>query len=435
MPHNPSFSRSQEAFQHALELFPGGVNSPVRSFAAVSGSPLFFSRGKGAYLEDLDGRRYLDFVQSWGAHILGHSPPGVVRALRRQAQRLTSVGAPTLEENRLGTAIRDAFPSIERLRFVSSGTEAVMSALRLARAATNRSMILKFDGGYHGHADSLLVSAGSGLATLNQPASAGVPEAVTGATVSVPYNDLEAVRSALAAHPGKFAAIIVEPVAANMGLVLPQPRFLEGLRSLSREHGALLIFDEVITGFRLTYGGASQLFGVEPDLTILGKIIGGGLPVGAYGGKKELLSQVAPLGPVYQAGTLSGNPLAMASGYAVLKELAKPGFYEMITDKAERFFDLLLPHLDPARHTLNRLRGLFTLFFAPGPIQNFADAQKSDTQAYARWFHGLLESGISIAPAQFEAGFIGAKHPVRALRLAAETMVRLLETPSPGTEK
>jgi glutamate-1-semialdehyde 2,1-aminomutase len=434
MPHSPSFSRSQEAFQHAIELFPGGVNSPVRSFAAVSGSPLFFSRGKGAYLEDLDGHRYLDFVQSWGAHILGHSPPPVVRALRRQAQRLTSVGAPTLEENRLGAAIQAAFPSIERLRFVSSGTEAVMSALRLARAATNRSMILKFDGGYHGHADSLLVSAGSGLATLNQPASAGVPQDVTSATVSVPYNDLEAVRTALTAHPGKFAALIVEPVAANMGLVLPQPQFLEGLRTLSREHGALLIFDEVITGFRLTYGGASKLFGVEPDLTILGKIIGGGLPVGAYGGKKELMSQVAPLGPVYQAGTLSGNPLAMVSGYAVLKELAKPGFYEVITDKAERFFDLLLPNLDPVRHTLNHFRGLFTLFFAPGPIQNFASAQKSDTQAYARWFHGLLKAGISIAPAQFEASFIGAKHSARALRLAAETMVRLLNDTSSETK-
>lgn len=424
MPDSPL---SHAAFQEALKLFPGGVNSPVRSFASVGGEPVVFSRGYGATLEDPDGHRYLDFVQSWGAHILGHTPPGVVRAINRQVRRLTSVGAPTLEENQLGKLVQKAIPSLERLRFVSSGTEAVMSALRVARAWTNRPMILKFDGGYHGHADALLVSAGSGLATLNQPASAGVPETLTATTISVPYNDLEAVRSAFTAHPGKIAAVIVEPIAANMGLVLPLPGFLEGLRSLTQEQGALLIYDEVITGFRLHWGGVQTQVGVTPDLTTLGKILGGGLPVGAYGGRKDLMDLVAPVGPVYQAGTLSGNPLAMAAGSAVLKQLTRPGFYEAIADKAERFFETLNHRLDPTRFTLAHKGGLGTLFFAPGPIHNLTQAKTCDTAGYARWFHALLAQNIFVAPAQFEALFIGAAHSPRSLRLAADAFLRALE--------
>ena len=424
MPDSPL---SQAAFQEALTLFPGGVNSPVRSFASVGGTPVVFSRGQGALLEDPDHHKYLDFVQSWGAHILGHSPPTVVRAVSRQVPRLTSVGAPTLEENHLGKLLQKAIPSLERLRFVSSGTEAVMSALRVARAWTNRPMILKFDGGYHGHADALLVSAGSGLATLNQPASAGVPEPLTSNTVSVPYNDLEAVRAAFAAHPGKIAAVIVEPYAANMGLVLPLPGFLEGLRAVTQENASLLIFDEVITGFRFHWGGVQTQVGVTPDLTTLGKIIGGGLPVGAYGGRKDLMDLVAPVGPVYQAGTLSGNPLAMAAGSAVMKQLTRPGFYEAITDKAERFFETLLHRLDPTRYHLAHKGGLATLFFAPGPITNLTQAKASDTAAYARWFHALLEQKIFVAPAQFEAMFVGAAHTPRALRLAAEAFLKALE--------
>jgi len=418
--------KSHQAFLEANELFPGGVNSPVRAYRSVGGNPVFLTKGRGAEVTDVDGLRYTDFVQSWGAHILGHAPTSVVRALKKRIPLGTSFGAPTTDETVLGRLIRDAFPTMEKLRFVNSGTEAVMSALRLARGATGRSYVLKFDGCYHGHADFLLVQAGSGLATGGLPDSGGVPAEFTAFTISVAYNDLEAVRAAFAARPGKIAAVIVEPVAANMGLVPPSPGFLEGLRSITSADGALLIFDEVITGFRVARGGAQARFGVRPDLTTLGKIIGGGLPVGAYGGPKAIMDQLAPLGPVYQAGTLSGNPAAMAAGTAVLKELARPGFYQSLEDKAGAFYRALSPALDPARHSLQTCGSLFTLFFAPGPLKNFADAKTSDTQEYARVFRALLDGGLLTAPSQFEANFLGAAHSPARLGRAAEAYARAL---------
>jgi len=418
--------QSRQAFAEANDLFPGGVNSPVRAYRSVGGDPVFLAEGRGAEVVDVDGNRYTDFVQSWGAHILGHSPEPVVRALKKRIPLGTSFGAPTTAETVLGRRIRDAVPSMEKLRFVNSGTEAVMSALRLARGATGRPYVLKFDGCYHGHADFLLVQAGSGLATGGLPDSGGVPAAFTAYTLSVPYNDLGAVRAAFAAHPQQIAAVIVEPVAANMGLVPPAPGFLAGLRQITAADGALLIFDEVITGFRVGPGGAQGRFGIVPDLTTLGKIIGGGLPVGAYGGRRDLMDQLAPLGPVYQAGTLSGNPAAMAAGTAVLTELARPGFYEPLEEASNRFYDLLRPSLDPARHSLQVCGSLFTLFFAPGPVTNFAEAKASSTTEYARVFRSLLEAGVLTAPSQFEANFIGAAHSPERLARAAEAWKRAL---------
>jgi glutamate-1-semialdehyde 2,1-aminomutase len=418
--------KSAAAFAEARELFPGGVNSPVRAYKAVGGNPVFLAQGRGARVTDVDGLHYIDFVQSWGTHILGHAPAPVVRALKKRIPLGTSFGAPTTDETDLGRSIRDAFPSMEKLRFVNSGTEAVMSALRLARGATGRSYVLKFDGCYHGHADFLLVQAGSGLATGGLPDSSGVPAEFTAFTLSVPYNDLDAVKAAFAARPGQIAAVIVEPVAANMGLVLPSAGFLAGLRAVTAADGALLIFDEVITGFRMARGGAQARFGVTPDLTTLGKIIGGGLPVGAYGGRRDLMDHLAPLGPVYQAGTLSGNPAAMAAGSAVLRELARPGFYERLEDQAEAFYQRLRPFLDPARHSLQSCGSLFTLFFAAGPLTNFAQAKSSDTTEYARVFRALLEGGLLTAPSQFEANFIGAAHSPALLARAAEVYRRAL---------
>ena len=418
--------KSAQAFAEANDLFPGGVNSPVRAYRSVGGNPVFLARGRGAVVTDVDGHRYIDFVQSWGPHILGHAPASVVRALRKRIPLGTSFGAPTTDETVLGKLVRDAFPSMEKMRFVNSGTEAVMSALRLARGATGRSYVLKFDGCYHGHADFLLVQAGSGLATGGLPDSGGVPAEFTAFTLSVPYNDLDAVKAAFAARPGKIAAVIVEPVAANMGLVPPAPGFLEGLRTVTAADGALLIFDEVITGFRVARGGAQAKFSIKPDLTTLGKIIGGGLPVGAYGGRRDLLDQLAPLGPVYQAGTLSGNPAAMAAGAAVLRELARPGFYEALDNKAAEFYYQLKHALDPAHHSLQTCGSLFTLFFARGPVTDFAAAKSSDTAEYARVFRALLDDGVLTAPSQFEANFIGAAHSKRHLKRTAEAYVRAL---------
>lgn len=412
--------KSEQSMAEARRLFPGGVNSPVRSFSAVGGTPPVFVAGKGAILTDLDGRRYLDLVQSWGVHILGHSPAPVVRAIRRQAKLLASVGAPSPGENRLGALIRAAMPSIEKLRFVSSGTEAVMSALRLARGATGRNLIIKFDGCYHGHSDNLLVRAGSGLATAALSASAGVGAAAVAATLSLPYNDLAAVETTFAGNPGQIAAVIVEPLAANMGLVHPAPGFLEGLRNLCTREGSLLVFDEVISGFRVAPGGAQARFGVQPDLTTLGKIIGGGLPVGAYGGRASLMDQVAPLGPVYQAGTLSGNPLAMAAGVAVLERLADGSVHRQIEERSAVFFEQLSPRLDPARFCLNHEANLFTLFFRPGAVRNFAEAKDSDSAAYGRFFHRMLQAGVCLPPAQFEAAFIGQAHSQRQLQKLAD---------------
>ncbi len=418
--------KSAAAFAEAEALFPGGVNSPVRAYRSVGGNPVFLAKGKGAIVTDLDGNRYIDFVQSWGAHILGHAPAAVVTAVKRRAPLGTSFGAPTADETVLGSMIRDAVPSMERLRFVNSGTEAVMSALRLARGATGRKYIVKFDGCYHGHADFLLAKAGSGLATGGLPDSGGVPSEFTAFTISLPYNDLDAVRKVFAEKPGVIAAVILEPAAANMGLVRPLPGFLEGLRAVTKADGALLIFDEVITGFRAEHGGAQARFGIQPDLTTLGKIIGGGLPVGAYGGRRDLMEMLAPLGPVYQAGTLSGNPAAMAAGIAVLKTLARPGFYERLRETSETFYRLLSQHLDPDRHLLQTCGSLYTLFFTSQPVNDFESAKTSDTQAFASAFRRLLDGGVLTAPSQFEANFISAAHTPAILKKVAEVYARAL---------
>jgi len=404
--------RSAELFARAQELLPGGVDSPVRAFRGVGGTPLFIARGKGATIWDVDGNRYVDYLASWGPLIAGHAHPGVVAAIHEAANRGTSFGAPTEAELELAELVKQAFPSIDLVRFVSSGTEATMSALRLARAATGRDMLIKFDGGYHGHADGLLVQAGSGPLTLGQPDSPGVPAESARQTLSVPYNDLPAVRDAFQAHPGMIAAVIVEPVAGNMGVVPAEPGFLEHLRSLTRDHGALLIFDEVITGFRIALGGAQERFRVVPDLTCLGKIVGGGLPVGAYGGRRDLMEQISPLGPVYQAGTLSGNPLAMAAGAATLRLLTEPGVYAHLESLSARLEEGLQEAARSAnvRYAANRVGSMFTGFFCAGPVTDYASAKKADTQAYARFFHALLDRGVYIAPSQFEAGFVSLAH-------------------------
>ena len=384
---------------------PGGVNSPVRAFQAVGGTPPIVDRGAGARVWDVDGREYLDFVGSWGPLILGHAHPAVVEAITRAAEKGSSFGAPTELEAELAEAVIAAVPSIEMVRFVSSGTEATMSALRLARGATGRELVVKFAGGYHGHADYLLAAAGSGVLTLGQPDSPGVPAASAAATLVLPYNDLPTVQRAFAEHPGQIAAAIVEPVAANMGVVLPAEGFLAGLRDLTRRDGALLVFDEVITGFRLSYGGAQQLYGVLPDLTCLGKIVGGGLPVGAYGGSRALMEHMAPAGPVYQAGTLSGNPVAMAAGLATLRELRRPGFYEALEALATRLAAGLA-----ALGCVNRAGSLMTLFCQPGPVADYESAKRSDTARYASFFHHMLGHGIYLAPSQFEAAFVSGAH-------------------------
>jgi glutamate-1-semialdehyde 2,1-aminomutase len=404
--------RSKQIFDRAREVLVGGVNSPVRAFGSVGGTPVIVDRAAGAQLWDADGNSYIDYVCSWGALILGHADPGVAAALADQARRGTSYGMTTELEVELATMLARALPSLERVRLVSSGTEATMSAIRLARAATGRDLIVKFEGGYHGHADSFLVKAGSGLATLGISASPGVPQAVAALTLDAPYNDLAAVERLFQAHPATIAAVIVEPVAANMGVVPPAPGFLEGLRSLTRHYGALLIFDEVITGFRLCYGGAQTYFKIEPDLTTLGKIIGGGLPVAAYGGRRDLMERVAPLGPVYQAGTLSGNPLAMRAGIETLKRLSAPGFYEALDRKGAQLGAGIAKALAETgvAGQVARVGSLLTLFFTGDPVRNYADARKSDTKKFAAFFQGMLERGILLAPSQFEAAFVSAAH-------------------------
>ena len=393
----------------ARGLFPGGVNSPVRAYRAVGGSPPVVVAGEGAQVRDADGRTLIDLVGAYGPLILGHADPRVVAAIQAAAARGGPFGVTTPAEVGLGELIRDAMPSIERLRFTSSGTEAVMSALRVARGATGRDLVLKFDGGYHGHVDGLLAEAGSGLATLGLPGSAGVTAAVAGETLVAPYNDLAAVRAAFAAHRGRIAAVIVEPVAANMGVVLPAPGFLEGLRAVTAREGALLVFDEVITGFRVARGGAQERYGVRPDLTVLGKVIGGGLPIGAYGGRADLMAHVAPEGPVYQAGTLSGHPIAMAAGAATLEALT-PGVYAEL----ERIGGALEAALRAAAEdagvgvSVVRSASLLTVFFRSSPPANHAEARAADTAAFARFFRALAEAGIHVPPSQFEAWFLSA---------------------------
>jgi glutamate-1-semialdehyde 2,1-aminomutase len=405
-------SRSQNLHDEAQRYMPGGVNSPVRAFRAVGGEPLFIARGEGPYIYDADGRRYIDYVLSWGPLILGHAHPQVIGALKEAAERGISYGAPTALETELAKRVVEAVPSIEMMRFVSSGTEATMSALRLARAFTARSKIIKFEGCYHGHADFLLVRAGSGVTTLGLPDSAGVPEGMAQDTLVAPYNDLQAVDRLFSENRGQIAAVIVEPVAGNMGVIPPEPGFLEGLREVTEAGGALLVFDEVITGFRLAYGGAQALYGVTPDLTCLGKVIGGGLPVGAYGGRREIMEMVAPLGPVYQAGTLSGNPLCMTAGIETLKLLAEPGVYQRLEDRSACLADGLRAAAEAAGTPVfqTRVGSMFCTFFSAEKVVDHASAKRSDSSKYARFFRVMLASGVYLAPSQFEAGFLSLAH-------------------------
>ncbi len=414
--------RSERLFSLSQKLIPGGVNSPVRSFGAVGGVPPFIARAKGSRVWDVDGNEYLDFLASWGPLILGHAHPAIVEAIKTAAENGASFGAPTERELRLAELIARAIPSIEMLRLVSSGSEAAMSALRVARAYTGRPRIIKFNGNYHGHVDSLLVKAGSGAATHGIPTSAGVPSSYAAETLVAEYNDLPSVGSLFDSNANQIASVIVEPVAGNMGVVAPAPGFLEGLRTLCDANGALLIFDEVITGFRIAYGGAQELYRVTADLTCLGKIIGGGLPVGAYGGRSEIMRMVAPLGPAYQAGTLSGNPLAVSAGLACLTELAKPGAYDALESlgaAAERSL-IEAANASGVPLAVNRVGSMLTPFFTDSPVTTWNDAAAADTGAYARYFHGLLERGVYIAPSQFEAAFVSLAHTPDDLAFAAE---------------
>ncbi len=406
--------RSAALFKRAKRLMPGGVSSPVRSFASVGGEPFFAAAGSGARIRDADGNSYIDYVQSYGPHLFGHSPPFVRRALSAAARRGTSFGAPTEAEVRLAERVTAMVPSVEMVRFVNSGTEATMSAARLARAATGRKRLVKAEGGYHGHGDAFLVSAGSGVATLGIAGTPGVADEIAALTTVIPYNDPGAIETAFKKFPEEIAAVILEPLAANMGVVPPRPGYLAAVREVTRRNGALLIFDEVISGFRVARGGAQELYGVTPDLTTLGKILGGGLPVGAYGGPRELMEKVAPSGPVYQAGTLSGNPLAMAAGIAMLKEIERRRPYRELEKRGAMLERLVRTAIERAgvgdRVSYVRVGSLSTLYFAPGEMTDFAAVKRSDTARYARFFHAMLERGVFLPPAQFEAWFVSTAH-------------------------
>ncbi len=405
-------SQSAELFEVAQKLMPGGVNSPVRAFRSVGGTPRFIESASGARVTDVDGASYIDYVCSWGPLIAGHAHPKVVEAVQQAAARGTSYGAPTLGENRLAELVIDRMPSVDKVRFVTSGTEAAMSAVRLARAATSREMIVKFDGCYHGHADSMLVSAGSGVLTLGQPDSPGVPEAVARTTLSIPFNSTSAIDEVFAAHGSDIAAVILEPVAGNMGVIEAEPGYLQHLRDVTTKHGALLIFDEVITGFRVGRGGAQERYGITPDLTVMGKVVGGGLPVGAYGGREDLMTLIAPVGPVYQAGTLAGNPLATAAGIATLELLDEPGVYDELERRAAKLGDGLLAaaHAAGLPATANRVGSMMTLFFTGETVRDYESAKTSDTTRYGEYFNQLLDRGVYVAPSQFECGFVSLAH-------------------------
>ncbi|MCP2730999.1 glutamate-1-semialdehyde 2,1-aminomutase [Limnofasciculus baicalensis] len=421
-------TKSEEIFTAAQKLMPGGVSSPVRAFKSVGGQPIVFDRVKGAYIWDVDGNQYIDYVGTWGPAICGHAHPDVIAALHEALEKGTSFGAPSALENVLASMVIDAVPSIEMVRFVNSGTEACMAVIRLMRAFTGRDKIIKFSGCYHGHADMLLVQAGSGVATLGLPDSPGVPKSATVNTLTATYNDLEGVKALFEANPNDISGVILEPVVGNAGFITPDAGFLEGLRLLTKEYNALLVFDEVMTGFRIAYGGAQEKFGVTPDLTTLGKVIGGGLPVGAYGGRKDIMSLVAPAGPMYQAGTLSGNPLAMTAGIKTMELLQKPGTYEYLERITKKLSEGLLAI---AKETGNAACGgyisaMFGMFFTGGPVHNYEDAKKADLAKFSRFHRGMLERGIYLAPSQFEAGFTSLAHTDedidRTLAAAREVM-------------
>ncbi|MDP6043936.1 MAG: glutamate-1-semialdehyde 2,1-aminomutase [Dehalococcoidales bacterium] len=421
-----NLAHSRKLFQEAQKYLPGGVDSPARAFKTVGGTPPFITRGQGSRIYDADGNEFIDYVCSWGPLILGHAPEPVVNALKKTAENGTSFGAPTELEITLAKMTSAAIPSIEMVRFVNSGTEATMSALRLARAFTGRDKVVKFAGGYHGHADGLLVKAGSGLATLSLPSSPGVPSSYAGNTLLASYNDAEAVTELFQNYPEQIAAVIVEPVAANMGVVPPQPGFLNSLRSLTSDFGALLIFDEVITGFRVAYGGAQSLYGITPDLTCLGKIIGGGLPVGAYGGKREIMEMMAPTGPVYQAGTLSGNPLAMTAGIETLKVLSQPGVYEKLGNTASRLEKGITEAASASNLKLNisRFASLLTIFFTDNQVFDYDSVSGADTALFGQFFQQLLSEGIYWPPSQFEAAFISLAHSTEDIDLTIKVIAQ-----------
>ncbi len=399
-------TKSEQLFAEALKYIPGGVNSPVRAFRAVGGQPFFVNKAKGARVWDVDGNEYLDYVGTWGPAILGHAHPKIIKAVQAAAQNGTSFGIPNPFEVTLAKMICAWLPSVQKVRMCNSGTEATMSAIRLARGFTGRDLTIKFEGCYHGHVDSLLVKAGSGVATLGLPDTAGVPKSFSDSTIALPYNSPDAVEEAFRAYPGRIAAVIVEPVVGNMGCVPPAPGFLESLREMTTRHGALLIFDEVMTGFRVAFGGAQQRYGIRPDLTTLGKVIGGGLPVGAYGGRRDIMNHVAPAGPVYQAGTLSGNPLAVAAGLAMLRHLnAHPDIYHRLETRAAALCAAAPPGI-----TVNRVGSMFTFFFTDGPVTDYESAKRSDTARFGRFFRAMLERGVYLAPSQFEAAFVSAAH-------------------------
>jgi glutamate-1-semialdehyde 2,1-aminomutase len=424
-------AKSDEIFAAAQKLMPGGVSSPVRAFKSVGGQPIVFDRVKGAHVWDVDGNQYIDYVGTWGPAICGHAHPEVLQALHDALEKGTSFGAPCYLENVLAEMVIDAVPSVEMVRFVNSGTEACMAVLRLMRAFTGRDKIIKFEGCYHGHADMFLVKAGSGVATLGLPDSPGVPKAATSSTLTAPYNDLEAVKQLFTENPDDIAGVILEPVVGNSGFVVPDAGFLEGLREITQEHGALLVFDEVMTGFRISYGGAQARFNVTPDLTTLGKVIGGGLPVGAYGGRKDIMEMVAPAGPMYQAGTLSGNPLAMTAGIKTLEILQRPGTYEQLDTTTKQLSDGLLAIARETGHAAcgGSISAMFGMFFTEGPVHNYDDAKQSDLQKFGRFHRAMLERGIYLAPSQFEAGFTSLAHTdediERTLEAARQVMSEL----------
>ncbi|MEZ4846108.1 MAG: glutamate-1-semialdehyde 2,1-aminomutase [Bdellovibrionota bacterium] len=403
---------SKELFHASLNLIPGGVNSPVRSFRSVGGTPFFVERGKGARITDADGKNYVDYVMGYGPMILGHAHPDVLEKVQKTIEKGMAFGAPNGFELELAKLVTSAIPSIQKVRFVNSGTEATMSAIRLARAHTDRKKIVKFDGDYHGHGDSFLVEAGSGVATLGIPDSPGVLEEITKQTISLPYNNVEKIKECFEKYGKEIAAVIVEPVAGNMGVVPPDEGFLEALREICTEYDSLLIFDEVMTGFRVAFGGAQERYNVAPDITCLGKIVGGGMPVGAYGGKAEIMDKVAPAGPMYQAGTMSGNPVSMSAGIKTLKILKDEQQYQNLEYRSQYLVDELKKRSDTHNIpvTINRVGSMFTVFFTPDPVTNFADAKKSDTKRFAKYFHGMLERGVFIPPSQYEAWFVSTAH-------------------------